>query len=147
MKRSKLFEKYLTKNILFVLRLIIGILFILSSFNDLYNPEYFRTSILMYKILPVMLASITAIVLPWLEFVCGILIILNVHTKSSALILSVILVAFIGAISLNLVRGYIHDCGCFNIFGFKENISIFVVIRDIVLLCFTVVLSIKGEKK
>ena len=144
MRKNNIFDKYLTKKNLFVLRMIIGGVFILSSFNKLYDPVHFKEAILMYKILPDTLASISAIVLPWVEFVCGVLIILNCYTKSSALILSGVLIAFIGAISLNLARGMIHDCGCFDFFGFKEEISVFIVLRDIVLLGLTAVIYLKS---
>ncbi|OGF48004.1 MAG: hypothetical protein A2452_04950 [Candidatus Firestonebacteria bacterium RIFOXYC2_FULL_39_67] len=143
MRKNKIFEKYLNKKALFVLRLIIGGLFILSSFNKLYDPEHFQAIIMMYKILPDVLVSIFAIVLPWVEFVCGILIVLNCYAKSSALILSAILIAFIGAILLNLARGLIHDCGCFDVFGFKEDISVIVIFRDLVLLGLTVLIYLK----
>ncbi|MCW8815577.1 MAG: DoxX family membrane protein [Chlorobium sp.] len=121
-----------------VLRFIVGILFILAGYSKIINPAHFSAVIAEYRILPQSLVPVTAVVLPWLELLCGTMLLLNVFARSNALILMVVLAIFIAGISNNILRGIIHDCGCFefldSLLGFQEEISLSTILRDLVIL-------------
>lgn len=130
-----------------ILRLIIGFVFLLSTFNKLYDPVHFKMVIAGYKILPNSIIPIIAIILPWIEFFCGIMIMLNIYTKSNSLILFSVLIVFILAISINLFRGVIHDCGCFDFFNITENIGILIILRDVLFLVFIFLIYCYSDNK
>jgi uncharacterized membrane protein YphA (DoxX/SURF4 family) len=54
-----------------------------------------------------------ALWLPWIELVAGIAVLAGLWNKPAIAILSVLLVVFIAAISINLAKGRAIDCGCF----------------------------------
>jgi uncharacterized membrane protein YphA (DoxX/SURF4 family) len=137
MKVAKKIKKILSNPILlFFLRVIMGVVFIIASVNKIIEPEYFKAVIAEYKILPDIFVPLFAIILPWIELLCGIMLILDIYTQSNALIMLGILCIFIIGMSINLYQGIIHDCGCFDLFG-KEDISVFTLLRDLIFILLT----------
>ena len=118
-----------------ILRFIVGALFILASYPKIVNPMHFSAVIAEYRILPESFVPFVAIVLPWLEFLCGIMLVLNVYVQSNALIIMVVLLVFTAGVTNNILRGIIHDCGCFELlgewFGLQDEISLSTIVRDL----------------
>jgi uncharacterized membrane protein YphA (DoxX/SURF4 family) len=98
----------------FVLRLLFGAIFIYASISKILNPVDFAETVYNYKLLPPGFVGAVSLLLPWIELVCGISLIFGLLKKASALILSVLLMVFIVAIGINLLRGRIFNCGCFS---------------------------------
>ena len=96
-----------------IFRLSLGVIFIIASLDKIASPGDFASSIRNYRMVPYMLVNIMAIVLPWLEFFCGIFLVLGVFIRASSLLISFMLVVFIIAISSAIARGLDIDCGCF----------------------------------
>jgi putative oxidoreductase len=101
------------KYLLLVCRIIIGFIFIYAGMEKISNPAEFARAINNYKLLPFSLINIAALILPWIEFVTGILIIFGIKVKENAFIISSLLGIFIIAIIISLFRGLNIDCGCF----------------------------------
>ncbi len=117
-----------------VVRLIVGGIFVFASINKIKHPEQFALIVYNYKILPHFAINFFAITLPWLEMVCGLFLISGIMNRSSALLVSFLLVIFIMALSINLLRGVDLSCGCFTTNpAAKEHISS-LLWRDFVLL-------------
>lgn len=133
--------------LLLTLRLLTGVIFITASLNKIFHPASFRAIIAEYRLLPEFLLSFAAVTLPWVEFFCGVMIIFNIWAQSNALILTGIMIGFVAGISNNLLRGIIHDCGCFDILGINEPIGIAVIIRDIVFILIALPILLYGENK
>ena len=95
-------------------RLVLGAVFIYASWDKIQHPAAFAKQVYNYQILPVMPSNLFAIALPWMELFAGLALIIGVFKGESALLLSALLVLFIGAISVNLYRGVNLDCGCFS---------------------------------
>jgi putative oxidoreductase len=127
-------KKILTnKYLLFVIRLIVGLIFIYASIDKIKHPEQFARIVYNYKILPHFAINLFAIILPWLELVCGLFLVFGIMTRSSSLVISILLVLFIIALSINLFRGVDLGCGCFTTnLANKEHISS-IIWRDLVL--------------
>lgn len=138
MVQSKLVTFLRKKNAQFISQIILGVIFIYASVGKILYPNSFANSISNYKILPDFLIVPTAIILPYIELAFGIFLILDVWTKISAIVLSLLLLIFIAAISSTIIRGLNIDCGCFAKFiqeTESHNINPWVLIlRDILFL-------------
>ena len=66
-----------------------------------------------YEVLPIVIANFLGLVLPWLEIGVGVLLILGIAVRLSAIIGGALMVLFIVAISQAGIRGLSIDCGCF----------------------------------
>jgi len=99
--------------VVFVTRVFIGLLFIVSSLEKIVDPAAFTQSIVSYKLLPVSIAVVIATVLPWLELLCGFAVLFGVFLRGSSLLLSLMIATFTIAVVLALVRGLDISCGCF----------------------------------
>src|SRR5581483_1806578 len=56
-----------------------------------------------------------ALVMPWVELFCGFGLVFGIWKGAARSIIAAMLIVFIVAISINLVRGHAIDCGCFNV--------------------------------
>ena len=104
-----------TRELAFVLRLYLGIIFIYSSAENLLNPQPFATAVDNYKILPRPLINSFAITLTWVEFATGCFLITGLFAPSAGLLSTVLYLAFFVAISSAVMRGLDINCGCFNL--------------------------------
>ena len=108
-KLSSFYNKY----IFLIFRLILGIIFIWASIDKIFNPQDFAKIVYNYRLLPDFAINIFGIVLPWTEFLCGLFLVAGFRTRRSALIISILLLVFIIAISIAIIRGLDISCGCF----------------------------------
>ena len=102
------------KEIVLVLRVFLGVVFVWASIHKVLYPELLAATTRSYAILPVSLSNLFAIFLAWSELFAGVLLILGVFTRPSALVVALLLLMFIVAISATLIRGIVIDCGCFD---------------------------------
>ena len=127
-------------------RFILGIVFILASIEKIPQPELFALNIEAYKIIPLFLVNIAALVIPWVELICGIFLIAGINTRSSSFMLSLLSIIFILLIISALARGLKIDCGCFG----SENsspVSWIRVLEDIGLLILGIYIFIFSESR
>lgn len=94
-------------------RFVLGMVFIAAAVPKIAGPEAFAVSIEAYELLPVFAVNAAAIVMPWIELICGLFLIAGVHTRPSAALLGALLAFFIVAISVAVLRGLNINCGCF----------------------------------
>jgi uncharacterized membrane protein YphA (DoxX/SURF4 family) len=66
-----------------------------------------------YDLLPGGVSSVVAGALPFLELALGVLLLVGLGTRITAVVSAVVLVAFIGAVAQSWARGLTIDCGCF----------------------------------
>jgi uncharacterized membrane protein YphA (DoxX/SURF4 family) len=97
-----------------LLRIIIGAIFIYASFDKIIHPDRFAEIIMDYEILPWGLINISAIWLPCLEFLVGLLVIGGIWVRSCSFLLIGLCLLFIGGISYSLEQGISLHCGCFS---------------------------------
>jgi len=112
-------------------RLVLGAIFIYASIDKIAHPADFARAIFYYRILPVSLVNIFAVVLPWAELFAGTLLILGIFTRGSVLLIDVMLLVFIVAIAYNVLRGVDISCGCFTVSPAAEKHGLSLLYRDI----------------
>jgi putative oxidoreductase len=96
-----------------ILRLIVGGVFITAGVLKILDPVTFAADIGNYRLLPHEVVNLMAITLPWIEVVAGLLLVLGIWNRASALILTLLMIVFLIAIGQALARGLDIRCGCF----------------------------------
>ncbi len=99
--------------LVFFSRAILGVVFILAGMDKILYPEAFAASIEAYKLAPYAWINLIALILPWLELICGVFLLGGVHLKGSGAIVGSLLVFFIFAVISAMLRELKIDCGCF----------------------------------
>lgn len=125
-------------------RLVVGVVFLIAAWPKIVAPGDFAWSIAMYRMLPYRYVHLLAIVLPWVELLCGLTLLFGVKTKGSAVVVCGMLVMFIIAITYAIVSKLeMAGCGCFSQEGAKalashrEEMGTSLLYRDIVMLFMT----------
>ena len=116
-----------------VLRLFLGGLFVFASWHKVIEPSGFAMSVRGYKIIPFAYSNLFALVMSWSELIAGIMLILGIFTRKAAGAIAILLVMFIVAITLVVVRGMTVDCGCFSSEG-GSSASWLLIVRNVALL-------------
>jgi hypothetical protein len=106
---GRLASAWLSTRVQFVLAAV----FVVAGFGKAVDPPGFAHEIHNYALLPGAAINTLALLLPWIEIACGLALFLGVARRSSARILGLLLVVFVIALSINLIRGKPVDCGCF----------------------------------
>ena len=128
-------------------RWCLGIVFIYASLHKIVNPADFAKVIYGYKLFPGELINLMAIIVPFIELTCGLALITGTWPRATSIIICGMLLGFIIAISINLIRGHEFDCGCF---GFNKTAQspVGLLIRDIIWFVFgSIVICYKSERK
>ncbi len=102
------------------LRCYVGGYFIVAAVPKIIEPLAFATSIAHYGILPNWAVNASALVLPWLEIITGILLVLGYRVRLNAIFTGAMLVIFTSAVAYAVVLGLKIDCGCFGSQGGDE---------------------------
>ncbi|PKL90649.1 MAG: DoxX family protein [Candidatus Goldiibacteriota bacterium HGW-Goldbacteria-1] len=131
---NKIKEIFSNKYLLYFLKLALGFIFVVASVGKIIDPAGFANDVYSYVILPSVFVPFFASVAPWVEFIAGILLMLDIMPRSNALIINAMLVAFIAAIAIDIYRGIEISCGCFDFLFPEEEIGINTIIRDIIML-------------
>jgi uncharacterized membrane protein YphA (DoxX/SURF4 family) len=109
-------KQYLTHPWLTIrVQIALGLIFVVAALPKLTDPPSFAHMIYNYRILPAGLINVSALIMPWVEVLCGLALILGVWTRAARSVIALLLVTFILAISWNLLRGNAIDCGCFDV--------------------------------
>nr|MBN2277696.1 DoxX family membrane protein [candidate division Zixibacteria bacterium] len=120
-----------------LVRLAIGLIFIYASLDKIWSPGDFARIMYNYHLVPGSLINLTALILPWVELLCGLFLVLGVFKEGSLLILNLLVIVFIVAISINLVRGVDLECGCFSVSSKAKSSALSLLLRDLGLLILT----------
>lgn len=113
-----------------VIRIVVGLIFIIFAAGKISEPTLFAKSIANYDMLPHKLINLLAIILPWIEIVAGLLLMFGVRLKANILLIAAMLIVFNIAITTAMARGLDIECGCYaNIaeqkVGFKKLVENF----------------------
>lgn len=117
---------------IFLTRLVLGGLFIYAGAIKISDPIAFAGSIAGYRLLPYAATYVVASVLPWMEILCGLLLMTGVMVRASLFLLFMLNTVFIAALTSAAVRGLSIDCGCFKT-GQGETSPMEALGRDVVI--------------
>ena len=94
-------------------QIALGLVFVLAALSKIADPPGFAKAIWMYQLAPAWSLHPAALMLPWLELLCGLALCLGLWTRVAASWIAGFLLLFILALSVNLARHHPVDCGCF----------------------------------
>lgn len=109
--RDRLTHPWLTLRV----QIALGAIFIAAAWPKITDPPSFAHMIYNYRILPAGLINITALTMPWVEILAGLALVLGIWVKPARWLIAAMLIVFIIAISINLIRDNAIDCGCFDV--------------------------------
>jgi uncharacterized membrane protein YphA (DoxX/SURF4 family) len=115
----------------FLLRLALAAVFLWAGYGKAMDPHGFGVEIARYRMVPHDLLNAMAIMLPWIELVCGVTLVLGLWVRAGALTCGGMLVVFIIAIVLALKRGLDISCGCFGGGAESSHLSLATLWRDV----------------
>lgn len=101
------------QGIALILRLVLGAIFITAGIPKILDTASFAGMVYNYQLLPDWLINLTALFLPWLEVLVGVLMISGVWLPGVVILYNGLMIAFIAALSFNMARGLDVSCGCF----------------------------------
>jgi len=116
----------------FVLRLLLGGLFVAAGALKALDPAAFANDVARYGLLPDALVNIVALALPWIELVAGGLLVMDVWRRESAAVIAALNAVFLVAVSVALARG-LEVCGCFGA-SVARKASGWTLVEDVVFL-------------
>jgi uncharacterized membrane protein YphA (DoxX/SURF4 family) len=96
-------------------RVILGFIFIYAAIDKIYNPATFAKVIYHYRVLPVELINLAAIIMPWLELILGIFLVFGLWIKTSSALAGIFTFIFIILMGSAMARGLNIECGCFSL--------------------------------
>ena len=125
------------------LRWLLGALLLWAALSKLANLQVFYGNLLAYKLpLPDFLLRLVAIALPWLELLCGLMLLANVRTEVAVAWSAVLFLVFVLATGQAWARGLDISCGCFNLklFGLSTNDGLAKFVQSVVFAFFRALL-------
>lgn len=125
------------KHLAAVLRVALGAVFLYAGVIKIANPAAFAGSIANYQVLPYVGNYLVAAVLPWVEVICGGLLVTGWRARSAAALVAIMNVVFIVLLLSTVARGLDIDCGCFRQGGEKTS-AWTAIFRDVLLLAAAV---------
>jgi len=129
-----------------LLKWLIAALFIFAGISKILDPATFARDIDNYRLLPYLLVTLMAVILPWLEVLCGIFLIIGSWKKGAAFTLLVLTFMFLIAISSAFARGLDITCGCFSMTLEGTKIGYTRLIEDIILFVVILLINLREEK-
>ena len=118
-----------------VLRFFLGYYFIYTSMDKITNPAQFAVLIENYRFFPYLLIQVAAVIVPWMELVCGLFLIIGLRTKGAAVLIILLLFSFNVIIGANVIVGSPITCGCYDTVG--EPISWLKIFKNTMWILFT----------
>ena len=130
-----------------VLRVAVGVTLIYASIYKINDPGAFAKSIYYYHLVPGDLINLMALILPWIELLCGLALILGLFYHGAVVLVNVMMVTFIFALSAAIVRGIDIECGCFKAAKASTDSAWEALALDLVLILFTLQLLFSRSKR
>ena len=114
-----------------LLRVACGLVLAGASLDKIGDAAGFSNTIHeCYHFIPASLVPLVAVVIPWLEFFAGVLLVVGFRWRAAALIFSALMLLYLMAVAWDLARGIDCNCGCFNKDS-AEKMTLWTFFRDL----------------
>jgi putative oxidoreductase len=142
-----------------VLRVLLGGFFVYASLDKILSPAAFARVIYQWQVAGPLPSNVAAVTLPWVELLAGVLLVIGVWKRESALVIALLLAVFLGAAGSVLARGIdVENCGCTSLARdeasapgwpprWARGVGWFLVTRDLLMLGAALVLATGGETR
>jgi putative oxidoreductase len=136
MIRSYLGRIVVSKYTAFVLRIYVGCFFLYASMSKIPYPAQFAEATANYRLVPFGLLNLGAVILPWIEFVCGLFLVIGFLSRASAILIGSMIILFNIMLLINIYWGAPITCGCYDTVG--EPIGWKKITENVIMLIFTI---------
>lgn len=126
----------MSKYLALVLRICVGSVFIYASMSKIPYPAQFAEATASYRLVPYWLLNLGAVILPWVEFVCGLFLVIGFMTRASAILIACMMILFNVMVLINMIWGAPITCGCYDTVG--EPIGWRKILENVIMLIFTI---------
>ncbi len=130
-----------------LLRIGLGVMFLISAWGKLQNPRVFQTMVDNYRMLPACLTALFAVTMSMAELLVGSMFLFTKWTREAAFATAVMLAMFVVALAQAYIRGLDISCGCFGEAERGAYAILSALVRDVLLAVPTVWLMIKGQRR
>jgi uncharacterized membrane protein YphA (DoxX/SURF4 family) len=127
------------KYLALALRIVLGGVFLYAGGLKIADPAAFAGSVAAFKLLRTFGNYLVAATLPWVEVLCGLLLMIGVRTRPAATLILLMNLVFAVVLSSAIIRGLDIDCGCFRQGGPKTSPWL-ALLRDLAFIAGTVIL-------
>lgn len=130
-----------------LIRLFIGVVFIYAAYYKITDPYTFAKSIWYYHLVPGDGINLMALILPWVELLCGLALILGLFYNGAVVLVNLMMVMFILALGSTIVRGIDIECGCFKASTASGDAAWESLALDLFLIVFTLQLLLSRSRR
>lgn len=121
-------------------RLLLAIVFLYAGGVKMQDVTAFAGHVAAYQILPYAFNYLVAATLPYVEFLAGVLLLINMRVRPALVTMGSMTLVFMLALTSVVWRGLDIDCGCFDPAGGQDVSAGVALMRDVGLM-FLVVLT------
>jgi uncharacterized membrane protein YphA (DoxX/SURF4 family) len=94
-------------------RLLLGVVWLVAGLAKIGDLDASVRAVRAYRLLPEMLAQVVGAALPPAEVLLGLLLVVGLFVRASAVLSALLMSAFVAGIASAWARGLQIDCGCF----------------------------------
>lgn len=127
-----------------IIRLIIGILFIIAAISKTLSISNFIYVIFKFDIVPVVMITTVAFSVIILEYTLGILLILGFFMRLTIISSILLMSIFFIVILINIIRGNLIECGCFGDLV-SQTLGWNLLIRNFTIICLLLVITMQRK--
>lgn len=130
--------KNISRIVYHLARLILALIFIYAGAVKSQDVVAFAGHVAAYQILPYAMNYLVAATLPYVEFLAGVLLLLNVRVRPALVTIGGMTLVFMVALTSVLMRDLGIDCGCFAPGGGENVTAGSALLRDVGLMVLVV---------
>ena len=117
----------------YLFRLALGAIFLWAALAKIGDMAGFAAEVHYYRMVPLPLENVFALVLVWVELVAGLALVTNLAPRSGTWVIGGLLVVFFVAILQAVIRGLDIECGCFGTAD-ASQVGLMALARDVAFL-------------